>query len=75
MFVVVPIEGKLYLTRGAVFTYYEFRQPSSNRLTDEEWQRMLKSGEAPAPPSWIKSFSIGQPSGRDMPTESLQTGC
>ncbi|MGE5629601.1 MAG: DUF3160 domain-containing protein [Caulobacteraceae bacterium] len=34
IYVVVPVGGKLYLTRGAVFSYYEFM--SENRLTDEE---------------------------------------
>ena len=53
---VVPIEGKLLLARGAVFSFYEFQQPASNRLTDEQWQSMLKSGQAPAPPIWTKSF-------------------
>ena len=33
IYVVVPIEGKLYLTRGAVFDYFEFI--GNERLTDE----------------------------------------
>lgn len=35
IYVVVPVEGKLYLTRGAVYSTYEFI--SDKRLTDEEW--------------------------------------
>nr|WP_319490018.1 DUF3160 domain-containing protein [uncultured Caproiciproducens sp.] len=54
IYVVVPINGKLYLTRGAVFSYYEFE--SGSRLTDEEWQTMLKSSKTPAQPSWTSSF-------------------
>jgi Protein of unknown function (DUF3160) len=34
--VIVPVEGKLVLTRGAVFSYYEFEQPAADRLTDEK---------------------------------------
>jgi len=54
IYVIVPIGGKLYLTRGAVFSYYEF--VSENRLTDEEWQKMLKDGRQPPLPEWIDSF-------------------
>ena len=42
IYVVVEIEGNLYLTRGATFSYYEFVQPLGTRLTDEEWQKMLE---------------------------------
>jgi uncharacterized protein DUF3160 len=53
---IVPVEGKLSLTRGAVFSYYEFKHPIGDRLTDEKWQQMLKSGTAPAPPFWVNTF-------------------
>ncbi|MBK8812899.1 MAG: DUF3160 domain-containing protein [Acidobacteria bacterium] len=56
--VVVPIEGKLVLTRGAVFSYYEFTYPASDRLTDEKWQEMINSGKSPASPFWTKSFLL-----------------
>lgn len=55
IFVVVPIGGKLYLTRGAVFSYYEFM--SNTRLTDEEWQTMLKEDRQPSVPGWTESFA------------------
>ncbi len=54
--VIVPVEGKLQLTRGAAFSYYEFKQPIANRLTDERWHAALKAGKAPAPPVWTKTF-------------------
>ena len=38
IYVVIPHEGKLYLTRGCTYSFYEFL--SSKRLTDEEWWRM-----------------------------------
>lgn len=56
--VIVPVEGKLVLTRGAVFSYYEFTFPASNRLTDEKWQVMVNTGKTPAPPAWTRSFAI-----------------
>lgn len=75
IYVIVPIEGKLYLTRGAVFSYYEFLQPMSDRLTDEAWQQMLKNHKAPAQPAWIKSFTA--PKSKQAPTvaKPVNFGC
>jgi hypothetical protein len=58
IWVVVPIEGKLSLARGATFSFYEFKHPASDRLTDEKWQAKLKGGSAPALPVWTKSFLV-----------------
>lgn len=56
IYVVVPIGGKLYLTRGAAFSYNEFL--SDKRLTDEEWQKMLKENKKTEQNNlqWTKSF-------------------
>jgi hypothetical protein len=35
IYVLVSIEGKDQIVRGPVFSYYEFKQPMSDRLTDE----------------------------------------
>jgi hypothetical protein len=56
IYVVVPVEGKLTITEGAAFAYYEFKHPMSDRLTDEKWQDMLKNGQAPETPEWTKGF-------------------
>jgi len=58
IYAIVPVEGKLTLTRGAVFSYYEFKHPSNDRLTDEKWQALLKAGKTPPPPVWTKSFMV-----------------
>ncbi len=47
--------GEVYLGGGSVFSYYEFKQPMENRLTNEEWKDILKTSP-PAPQSWISSF-------------------
>lgn len=60
--VVVPHRGKLYLTVGAVFSYYEFTQPISERLSDEEWREMLKGENAPALPFWIEDIKDSEES-------------
>jgi hypothetical protein len=58
IFVVVEIEGYLYLTKGAVFSYHEFTRPINERLTDEEWQKMLEKKQAPDVPSWMKEIML-----------------
>jgi hypothetical protein len=59
IYVIVEIEGHLYLTRGAVFSYYEF--PFYKRLTDEEWLDMLRQGQAPKPADWMQPYIIADP--------------
>ena len=64
IYALVEIDGYLYITRGAVFSYYEFRQPVSRRLSDEGWQEMLKKGPAPARPDWVWKFFVEQPASK-----------
>lgn len=61
LFVLVDIEGDLYITRGAIFSYYEFLQPIQGRLTDEEWQVRLDAGNAPPRPEWTREFLVPWP--------------
>ncbi len=44
---------------GPVLSYYEFKQPIGQRLTDEEWRNMLK-GKHPPIPNWTRSFYTGE---------------
>lgn len=39
IYVIVPVDGKLKICAGSVFSFYEF--PSSERLTDSKWRRMM----------------------------------
>ncbi len=50
-------EGHILVGVGPVYSYYEFKQPMSDRLTDEKWRAMLESGKAPALPDWTKTFA------------------
>ncbi len=56
MYVIVPVGDKLWLMRGAVSSFYQFKQPLSNRLTDEQWWKMLDAGKAPPLPAWTATF-------------------
>ncbi|HEC65711.1 MAG TPA: DUF3160 domain-containing protein [bacterium] len=46
------------LCRGAVFSYYEFKYPMKDRLTDEKWQEMEENKERPLQPDWLISFIV-----------------
>ncbi|WP_026896154.1 DUF3160 domain-containing protein [Clostridiisalibacter paucivorans] len=77
IFVVVPIDGKLYITRGAVFSYYEFvnMNKSQGRLTDEEWQNVIKENRVPEQPKWMDSFIKGIKKDMPIPKDPYETGC
>ena len=72
IYVAVPIEGKLYLTRGGVFDYFEFT--SGERLTDEEWQKGLNN--PPDRPPFINSYMLPQ-KGEEIiaPAQPYTSGC
>ena len=58
IYVVVEIDGSLYLTRGAVFSYREFtRLMSDPRMTDEEWQKELMKTPTGGTPVWMKEVT------------------
>jgi len=52
-------DGRIILGAGPVFSYYEFKQPMNNRLTDEQWKEMLQQGQAPSRPFWTSSYIAG----------------
>ncbi len=56
IYVIVEDAKGARLCRGAVFSYYEFKHPMDDRLTDEKWQAMR--GGRPAQPGWTDSFTV-----------------
>lgn len=71
IYVVVPLEGKLELAQGGVFSYYEFSQPRSDRLTDQEWRTMLEK-KPPEAPAWTTNFIL--PDGRPVDVLAMRIG-
>jgi hypothetical protein len=53
IFAIVPIDGRYWLARGGVFSYYEFRQPMSDRLNDQVWHHMPRR---PGQPTWTAGY-------------------
>jgi hypothetical protein len=77
IFVVAPVVGRLQIMRGACFSYYEFAHPSSDRLTDESWQSMLKRRPAAPRPAWTTSFtsSGAVPAAKPSEVKVYSSGC
>lgn len=57
-FLVVAIDNEddrmIYV--GPAYTYYEFHQPATKRLTDQEWQMMFFNETVPQRPDWTDVF-------------------
>ncbi len=56
LLIIVPIDNKPYLMEGATFSFYEFKENMSNRLTDEQWQERIKNNELPDMQKWFRDF-------------------
>jgi hypothetical protein len=48
--VVIPVENRPVLFFGGIYSYYEFKVPYQDRLTDEKWMKELESGKVPYKP-------------------------
>lgn len=57
IYVLVPVDGKLRISSGVVYSQYEFPWPLSDRLTDKRWREMLDSETAPPPHAWTSVFT------------------
>ena len=57
VWVVFPLNGELHIASGAVYSFYQFEQPLSNRLTDSEWRSMVSSMGTVDREDWVKDFT------------------
>lgn len=48
-------DDRILVGAGPVFSYYEFKHPLHDRLTDEKWRDMLLSN-SPERPGWVGTF-------------------
>jgi len=49
-------EDTVFLAAGPVLSYYEFKHPMNDRLTDEAWRDLLESPERPERPPWFRGL-------------------
>jgi len=70
IYVIINEGGTIRITRGAIFSYFEFTQPVSERLTDEDWQYMLSECSQPSLPEWVSSFMDASSAWTELSTYS-----
>lgn len=58
LYMVCPVDGEPTVCIGAVYSYYEFKQPIDKRLTDEEWRELIKQNKQPEQAEWVKSYLV-----------------
>jgi Protein of unknown function (DUF3160). len=56
VYAVVPYNGKLYLARGSIYSYYEFAGTVAKKLKDNEWQSMVADGKEVDQQVWINNI-------------------
>jgi hypothetical protein len=60
IYVVVERGQQRFLTRGGVYSYYEFEWPIQSPFDEELWMQMLADDRAPPRLEWITEFVIPQ---------------
>jgi hypothetical protein len=50
-------DGRILIGAGPVMSHYEFKQPMSDRLTDEKWREMLEANP-PERPEWASTYIV-----------------
>ena len=63
LYVLVPLDGKVYIAQGGVYSYYEFSLPLFSQLNDRSWRWMLVN-DPPESPVWVQQslyFPEGNP--------------
>jgi hypothetical protein len=54
IFVAVPLDGKLHIAQGGIFSYYEFARSSPYKI--EDWRKKLS--DPPPAPDWTAAFRL-----------------
>ena len=54
--IIVDIDGYLYLTRGAVFGYYELPEYNKSKISQRQWKKILDGENAPKAMSWVSEL-------------------
>lgn len=71
IFVIVPINGRLEVAQGGVFSYYEFTRLRDERMTDADW-RLELALRPPTRPEWVQQISL--PGGETTTATAFRLG-
>ncbi len=68
IYVVVKVDGKVKIASGSVYSFYQFRWPVEDRLTDSRWRQMMgiqqneegmwESDPPAGHPEWTKEYRV-----------------
>ena len=72
IYVVVPVDGTLRIASGSVYSFYQFEQPASNRLTDQEWRESMGFSPNGSGPYGGSTYASTQPEHVEDWTRSFQ---
>jgi hypothetical protein len=73
--VAFPAEGRIWLGRGAIYTYYEFVHPAADRMTDEAWVKQVQANQEPPAPDWTRSFMTPDKTRVTEPQQRVMVPC
>jgi hypothetical protein len=71
IYVLVPLDGQVYIAQGGVFSYYEFVQPIEDELNSETWRQALSPDWPPAP-FWANNYLL--PGGTSIDVLAFRVG-
>ncbi|MEW5870444.1 MAG: DUF3160 domain-containing protein [Chloroflexota bacterium] len=58
LYVVVPLEGRLYIAQGGVYSYYEFAHPLDKQISNTRWREVVLDTPPPAMLPWATNFVL-----------------
>lgn len=68
IYVVVKVDGKVKIASGSVYSFYQFRWPLEDRLTDTKWRQLMgiqqndegtwESNPPAGHPEWTESYRV-----------------
>jgi hypothetical protein len=50
-------DGRILMGAGPVMSYYEYKHPANDRMTDEAWRSMLETAP-PGEVEWYGNFGL-----------------
>ncbi len=57
IYVIAPVDGKLQICTGTIYSFYQFKQPSSERMTDSEWREIIINNKSTIEqPAWTQEY-------------------
>ena len=73
LYIIIPVQGQLYLMRGAIFSHYEFL--SEKRLSDSEWYEQLKENNFEKRAKWWREYLEQKKEEIPVPADPYDSGC